>query len=198
MNLTMACRILAEKNMVVANSGNASLRYEDNMIISGTGVWFKDIVDGDFATVNIIDCSLNKNCIDMTPSKEVLVHSQIYQKRSDVNCIIHFQSPYATTLCALEDFRMVRLGNIPEMIYYIKKYAMSPYSEPGSAQLANDVSEAFAEDDTVSVVGIRSHGLFAVGPDIDSVVKKIFFFELDCQVSMQKYLIENGLDFSQR
>jgi len=193
MEKVKACRLLAEKNMVVANSGNISVRNDNpnTMTISGTGTWFENITDIDFVEVNMDNCDVvNRELSIIRPSKEAIVHASIYKKREDVNCIIHFQSPYATTLCALEDFHMISLGNIPEMIYYIKKYAMVPYAEPGSTELANLVSEMFAEDLNTSVVGIRCHGLFSSGPNIEEAVKNAFFFELDCQVSMRKYLLE--------
>ena len=74
-------------------SGNVSLRTARGFLITPTGIEYPvmkatDIVEMDHQGHNIVG--------KKKPSSEWHMHSAIYQKRRDINAIVHVHSPFAT------------------------------------------------------------------------------------------------------
>jgi len=96
-DLRYFCNEVANEGLVRGSSGNASCRVEPNrMIVTETGAW----LGRDFYTPL---CAIRpfRSLSDLyTPSSEAKAHAAIYEARKDVRVILHFQSPYATTMAA--------------------------------------------------------------------------------------------------
>jgi ribulose-5-phosphate 4-epimerase/fuculose-1-phosphate aldolase len=171
-----AARSIAEHGLVLCSSGNLSWRVDDeHMLITTTDSWMSTLDKDQIAVCRVADCTtLNGK----QPSKEIGFHAGILHERSDVNVVLHFQSPYATTLSCrelqIEDFSV-----IPEIPYYIGPVAVVPYLTPGSHQLAGAVTSAIKRHDLAI---LRNHGLVVVGKTFDDVIAKAAFFELACRI----------------
>lgn len=169
-------RRIAEHGLVLCGSGNLSWRVDDeHMLITTTDSWMSTMAKDQIAVCRVADSAILNG---KEPSKEIGFHAAILRERSDVNVVLHFQSPYATTLSCrerqVEDFSV-----IPEMPYYIGPVAWVPYLTPGSHQLASAVTSAMKEHDLAI---LRNHGLVAVGKTFDEVIAKAAFFELACKI----------------
>lgn len=171
-----ATRRVAEHGLVLCSSGNLSWRVDDeHMLVTMTDSWMSTLSQDQIAVCRVADgASLNGK----QPSKEIGFHAAILHERSDVNAVLHFQSPYATTLSCrelqVEDFSV-----IPEIPYYIGPVAVVPYLTPGSHQLADAVTSAMKQHDLAI---LRNHGLVAVGRTFDDVIAKAAYFELACKI----------------
>lgn len=173
--ITAAHRI-AEHGLVLCSSGNFSWRVDEKrMLITVTDSWMSTM-SKDYIAVCRIDDGATLN--GKQPSKEIGFHVGILQERSDVNVVLHYQSPYATTLSCrqrqVEDYSV-----IPEIPYYIGPVAVVPYFTPGSQELAGAITSAMKQHD---VAILRNHGLVAVGKTFDDMITKAVFFELACKI----------------
>ena len=171
-----AARRIAEHGLVLCSSGNCSWRVDEKrMLITVTDSWMSTMSKDQIAVCRIDDgSSLNGN----KPSKEIGFHIGILQERSDINVVLHYQSPYATTLSCGEG-RVENFSVIPEIPYYIGPVAWVPYFTPGPRELAGAITSAMKQHE---VAILRNHGLVAVGKTVDEVITKAVFFELACKI----------------
>ncbi|MCD7781800.1 MAG: class II aldolase/adducin family protein [Methanosphaera sp.] len=152
---------LYDRNMSIAKSGNISIidKSREYVYITASGTDFKTLKYDDIIKLNLSDQSYS-SIDDKVPSMETSLHTSVYDKRSDVNSIVHVHSPYATgfafskrELCRLEGFGKITSEYIPRVSYYT----------PGSKQLATHASEALENEDAIL---LEDHGVICVGKDI--------------------------------
>lgn len=171
-----AARRVAEHGLVLCGSGNLSWRVTDgHVLVTVTNSWMGNMSKDQVAVCRIDDgATLNgKN-----PSKEIGFHAAILRERVDVNVVLHFQSPCATTIACRKP-QVENFFVIPELPYYIGPVAVVPYLTPGSRELAEAVTAAIKDHD---ITILRNHGQVTVGKDFDEVIEKAMFFELACKI----------------
>jgi ribulose-5-phosphate 4-epimerase/fuculose-1-phosphate aldolase len=172
----IAAHRVAGHGLVVCGSGNLSWHVnDDHMLITAANSWMDRISKDQIALCRIDDgTTLNGK----RPAKEIGFHTGILRERMDINVVLHFQSPCATTIACrelhIEDFSV-----IPEIPYYIGPVAVIPYLTPGSPELSEAVTTALKNHDLAI---LRNHGQVTVGKDFDSVIKKAAYFELACRI----------------
>jgi ribulose-5-phosphate 4-epimerase/fuculose-1-phosphate aldolase len=167
---------VAEYGLVLCASGNLSWRVDHElMLITETNSWMENISKDQVALCRIEDgAPLNGK----KPSKEIGFHAGILRGRADVNVVLHFQSPCATTVACIEP-EVENFFVIPEIPYYIGPVAVVPYLVPGSRELAQAVTSAIKEHDLAI---LRNHGQVAVGESLDEAIEKAAYFELACKI----------------
>lgn len=174
-----AAHRIAGHGLVVCSSGNLSWRiHKDRMLVTATRSWMADITAQQVALCRISDAeSMN----GIAPSKEVGFHAGILREREDVNVVLHFQSPCATTIACrkpqMEDFSV-----IPEIPYYIGPVGVVPYFNPGTRKLAEAVTMAIRKS---NLAILQNHGQVVVGKDFDEVLEKAMYFELACRIILE-------------
>ena len=174
-----AAHRVAEYGLVICGSGNLSWRVDDDLIlITSTKSWMVNISTDEVAVCRIADGTILNG---KKPSKEIGFHTAILQERRDVNVVLHFQSPYATTH-ACQNAQVENFFVIPEIPYYVGPVAVVPYLPPGSPELAEAVSAAIREHDLAT---LRNHGQVTVGSDFDDVIEKAMYFELACKIILK-------------
>jgi len=112
---------------------------------------------------------------------EIGFHAGILKSRPDVNVVMHFQTPFATTL-ACRHADDINYFVIPEIPFYIGHVARVPYRLPGSGHLAEAVTTAMQKHDMV-VMG--NHGAVTAANDYSHAIQNADFFELACQIIVQ-------------
>ena len=174
-----ACHRVASFGLVRCSGGNLSWRVnEEHMLITATRSWMAEITREQIAVCRISDSTVLN---DKKPSAENGFHFGILRERSDVNVVLHFQSPFATAVaCCGRDHKDFFV--IPEIPYYIGPIAVVPYLNPGSNELAQGVVSAMKEHDLVI---LKNHGQVTVGKNFDDVIQKACFFELACEIILR-------------
>lgn len=174
-----ACRTVNAQGLQRCSSGNLSLRLDaEHMLISASGSWL-----GTITPQQVSLCTLDgPECINgVKPSVESVFHAGILARRAEVNVVLHFQSPAATTLACM-DTSETDFFVLPEMAYYIGPVATVPYITPGTGELAGAVIDAMAEHDMAI---LRNHGLVTVGSTCEEAIQRACFFELICDVILR-------------
>ena len=170
------CRRIAAYGLVRCSSGNVSYRIDSgHMLIKVSRVWLAEMTGDDVAVCRVSD---GKTLNGKTPSVEVGFHAGILRTRPDIGVVLHFQTPFATTLaCTRHD--KIDYSVIPEVPYYIGPVVEIPYMSPGSSDLATSVSAAMQKHDLIQ---LRNHGQVTVGRDFKHVIQNAVFFELACEI----------------
>lgn len=152
-------KIIKKSGLVIGTWGNISIRYEDKLVITPSGM--------DYDTLkpeNIAVCDFEGNLVDGAnkPSSELSTHLSIYKHRNDINAIVHTHSIYASAFAAArknipavtEDAAMILGGEV----------SCAKYAFPGSKELANNVLEVIENKNAVL---LANHGAVGVGRNIE-------------------------------
>ncbi|MFH1119190.1 MAG: class II aldolase/adducin family protein [Bacteroidota bacterium] len=164
--------------LVCCSSGNLSHRIDDDtMLISSTGSWLPELTADQ---VSLMAISLDEIHNAVKPSGEFRLHREIYRTRGDIDTILHFQSPSATTLACMDirpDYNV-----IIEVPVYIGNVAYLPFLQPGSEELAKEAGVMMAE---ASLLQMANHGQVVCGKGFRDTIQKAVFFELACSIILK-------------
>ena len=160
------------------SSGNMSQRVDDKiMLVKASRAWMCQATADDVAVCRIEDgSSLNGK----RPSVEIGFHAGVLRARADVNVVLHFQTPAATTLACSRPPETFFV--IPEIPYYIGRIGLVPYITPGSAELATAVTQCLSSH---NLAIMANHGQVTVGQTIEEAIQRAVFFELACDIILR-------------
>jgi L-fuculose-phosphate aldolase len=141
-------------------SGNHSIRFRKEwMWITPSGISRYKIHSNHLVKVHLRTGKVFGN---IRPSIELDLHRNIYNKRQDVNAIVHTHSLFTIGISiSSRKFQHV----IEEAKIVVGQPVIISNKPSGSKDLAESVSTAFQESDVRAVV-IKNHGVVAVGKDI--------------------------------
>lgn len=174
--IKQAHRVGAER-LQMCSSGNISWRVEDDVaLVSGTGSWLPRLKEENVAVCQI---STDTPIGGPKPSMEHTFHLGVLRERKDMNVVLHFQSKYATAISCMKN-KPTNFNVIAEVPCYCgTEIPVIPYFRPGSKELAEAVTNALKEHDTVLM---SKHGQAVCGKDFDDAFQKAVFFELACSI----------------
>jgi L-ribulose-5-phosphate 4-epimerase len=160
--LIQAARRAYQIGLQTGNGGNLSCRVAETeaVLIKASGVSF-----GECTQDNVVMVDFQGKVVGDAgkPSRELLTHLCIYQKRPDIHAIFHCHSPWSIAYAedSLEiplktGHSKAKLGPIPVII------------EDGQAtrDFAEDVEDLLAENPGLKAFVQRGHGIFSLGNDI--------------------------------
>ena len=174
-----ACRRVAEYGVLKCSSGNLSYRLDaDRALVTATRSWLADLTRQQVSLLSISDGAVLGAA---APSVETRFHLGILKQRPEVNVVMHFQSPAATTLACCHPERF-NFSVIPEIPYYIGPIAIVPFLEPGSTELADAVMRGM-RDHNLAI--LTNHGQVTVGKDYKEALQRAAFFELACEIILR-------------
>ncbi len=176
-------RAAAERNLMRCSSGNLSWRVDtEHVLATATRSWAGRLTADDVVLLRLADGTVFN---DRKPTVEVAFHLGILRARPDMNVVMHFQSPFATTLaCRQSDCNDYAV--IPEIPFYIGPVGHVPYLTPGSQELADAVVAVMRDHDLAIMA---NHGQVTVASGLDQAIQNAEFFELACQI-----IVQNGAD----
>jgi len=157
-NELMSCvRDLYHAGLTTSVSGNHSVRCNDWMWITPSGIPRYSILSSDLAKVNI---HTGKVIGKKKPSIETRMHRKIYLACPDIRAVIHTHSPYTIAVSISSDFKHV----IEEAKIVVGNPAVIPNKPSGSDELAIMVASEFSAG--ARAVIVKNHGVIAAGASI--------------------------------
>jgi L-ribulose-5-phosphate 4-epimerase len=168
------CRLnleLPKNGLVKWTGGNVSARDPETgyVVIKPSGVLYDDLRPEQMVILNP-----GGQCLegDLKPSSDTASHLYIYNRRSDVNGIVHTHSPYATAFAALGRPIPVYLtamadefgGSIP----------CGGFALIGGEEIGQVVLESIGD---CSAVLLKNHGVFTIGATAKAAVKSAVMVE---------------------
>ena len=170
-----ACLSLSRSGLVVGTAGNVSIRVDDLVVISPSGVDYEAMSPGD---VGIHD--LDGQAVDavLQPSSELGLHLAVY-RIFDHTAVVHTHGPASTAMSTVVD-------EVPASHYYSALFGgavrVAPYATFGTAQLADNVATAL-RDRTAALMG--NHGAVLVGAALPKVMSMVPYLEYVCDVQLR-------------
>ncbi len=174
--VALAIRLMYERGLISALTGNASAKVGDDlMLITPSGV-HKGLMKPE--DVLLIDFSGRVLWGMGRPSREWRMHRAVYQA-SDARSVVHSHSPF-TLVLSPESLR-----GPGEVVGGIVKVGYAP---PGSAELAELVYRAVSRRRS-SVYLLEGHGVLALGNSPLEAEALIEYVEELCRVELLRRLV---------
>lgn len=157
--ITAVCHRMYEKNYVVSNDGNVSLKVsEEKLWTTPTGVCKGDITEDMLVKVDLdghILAGARK------PSSELKMHLRLYRENEQIQAVVHAHPPVATAFAcagmALDEpilaEALLKLGEVP----------LASYADLGTEKVAEAVAP-FAKD--YHAVLLANHGAVTWGGEL--------------------------------
>lgn len=170
--LVEASHFIYNKGLTPGKSGNISCRFYEKEV-SKVAITKSGISKGMVGIDDIVIVDIDGNVLEGEgkPSSETFLHLGIYNKRKDINAVVHTHSPYAAgfSMSGRELKRLEGFGKIEN------PYIMSvKYSKPGSRELAKDTAEMMKNENAVI---LKNHGVVAAGVNLDEATLLAEFIE---------------------
>lgn len=150
---------LVTAGLTKGTGGNISVfcREEGLMAISPSGIDYFQTTPEDVVVMNLQGEVVEG---ERKPSSEVDLHRIFYQRREDIDAVIHAHTMYATTIACLG-------WDLPPVHYMIavagKDVRCAPYATFGTMELAENAFEAMKDRRAVL---LANHGLLAGAGDL--------------------------------
>ena len=149
-------KLLEQTGLTLGTGGNLSYydRVKEQMYITPSGIPFGEITRED-----IVVLSREGELISGSrkPSSEWAMHVIFYQRREDINAVIHAHTTYATVFAVLNE-------DLPASHYMLavagKNVRCAPYASYGTPELAENAFEAMVNRKAAL---LANHGIIAGG-----------------------------------
>jgi len=151
------------RNMAAANDGNISVKLNDKeWLCTPTGV-SKGFMTPDYickvdAKGNVIHANGSYR-----PSSEIKMHMRVYEKRADVNAVVHAHPAYATSF-AIAGIPLTQ-PIMPEAVIFLGCVPIVEYGTPSTMEIPDNVEKYLENYDAVL---LESHGALTWGRDLFS------------------------------
>ncbi|MFH0702515.1 MAG: class II aldolase/adducin family protein [bacterium] len=180
---------LYNKGFAAGTSGNISIKYGKQILITPSGYNLADVNDKDIVILDIEGNNIENN---KKPSSEKMMHLEIYKSRNDINSIIHAHPPKSTTFAVagipldspILSEAFVVLGSVP----------IIEYAAPSSNKLASLVANYFLRHDAVL---LANHGVVIGGKNLTDTYYKLETLELYAEISIWTKLLGKTNELSQ-
>lgn len=145
-------------------SGNISVRYEDNMLVTPSAIPYEEMTPESIAAMPI-DRDYGSWEGPFKPSTEWRFHLDIMIARPQVNAVVHTHSTYSTILA-------IARKSIPSCHYMIAAFGgndvrCSGYARYGTKELSDFALQALEDRECCL---LANHGLIAVGTSLEKAM----------------------------
>ena len=172
------------RGMVASNDGNISVRLNDHeFLCTPTGV------SKGYMAPDII-CKINEKgevieaTGDYRPSSEMKMHMRVYEKRPDVNAVVHAHPPYATSF-AIEGIPLDR-PILAEAVVQFGAVPVAPYATPSTKEVPDSIEKFLPYYDAVL---LRMHGALTYSADLMTAYMRMESLEFYAQLLFQTRLL---------
>ncbi len=180
---------LTGRGFLMATGGNISVRIEGEEALAITPS-NRDYHTMQLDDICVVDWQRTPLEGALKPSIETAMHVAIYQKRPDVNAVVHTHQPYASIYAlinepipALFDEQVLNLGNVVEIV---------PYAVSGSVDLIDNIVAKL--DNQCNAYVIQNHGILCLSTTVDQAVRNAEILEKCARVYY--YAMTTGKEIS--
>jgi L-fuculose-phosphate aldolase len=170
-----ACQYLSRSGLVVGTAGNVSVRVDDLVVISPSGVDYEAMSPRDVG-IHALDGKAVEATLE--PSSELALHLAVY-RATEHAAVVHTHAPASTALSTV-------VNEVPASHYYSALFGgtvrVAPYASFGTQRLADNVTVAL-RDRTAALMG--NHGAVLVGQAIPKVLDRVAYLEYICDVQLR-------------
>lgn len=153
---------LVKSGLIARTWGNVSCRIDDKQfVITPSGRAYETLTPDEIVLVNIADCSYEGS---IKPSSEKGIHASVYEKRPEVNFVIHTHQTYASVVGAVG----FDINSVSEKAAEIigPGITIAAYGLPGTGKLKNGVRDALDRSPSKAII-MAHHGALCMGVDYE-------------------------------
>jgi L-fuculose-phosphate aldolase len=165
-------RRLYNRGLTTAFGGNISVRLKQGIMITPSSIDKHLIRSKQVAFLTYEGKNLTPQ---LKPSMESAMHLAIYQKRSDVNAILHAHPPIATSFTAMQ--KDINCALIAEARAVLGTPVRAPYELMGTGKLAASAAMASATTNYPNVILLENHGIICLGKDLPTAFDRMEVLE---------------------
>ena len=147
------CHKMWQLGWVAANDGNVSVKLEDGTFFATPTGMSKSFITPD----KLLRIDAKGNVLEgaegLRPSSEIKMHLRCYEKRADVNAVVHAHPPAATGFAVAH--RPMDMYNMIEDVAAIGAVPLTPYGTPSTTEVP-DAIEPYLNDHDVML--LENHG----------------------------------------
>ena len=164
--LVEICHKVYAKGFVAAYDGNISCRISDSTIL----ITRSGICKGDVKEKDLIEIDLNGKAVSGKGkiSTEHKIHLLAYQKRKEVNSVVHCHPVYATAFALLGEG--LDKHYLPEVFLTIGKVPLCKYATPSTDKVPKSL-EPYINHSWAML--LQNHGAVTLGKNLDDAYFKM-------------------------
>jgi L-ribulose-5-phosphate 4-epimerase len=156
--------------LIALSGGNVSVRMPTGeILITPSGMIYEDMVEDDVIVMDLYGKIIEG---ERKPSSDTEGILYIFQKRPDINAVIHTHQPYATAISLIQDEFTVNLTTLANCVQGSVK--VTPFSSPGSLDMGVDTVENLG--DSLAVI-LAHHGVNTVGTSLKQALYAAVYLE---------------------
>ena len=180
-------RRIDARGLVAANDGNISVRIKENEILcTPTGV-----LKGTMTPEMICKIDLDGNVLEASrgykPSSEMKMHLRVYQKRADVNAVVHAHPPYATSFAVAGI--ALKQPVLTEGVVSIGCVPVAEYGTPSTSEIPDAIEKYLPYFDALL---LEHHGALAYDTTLMKAYMKMESVEFYARTLYQVNIITGG------
>jgi 3-dehydro-4-phosphotetronate decarboxylase len=179
-------RSLFERGLTPGSSGNISVRLDGGgWLVTPTNASLGFLDPGRLSRLD----ANGKLVSGDAPTKEVPLHTALYQTRGQARAVVHLHSTHAVALSMLPEIDP-RAALPPMTPYYLMRCgqtALLPYYRPGGPEVANAIKGLAGK---YASVLLANHGPVVAGDTLEAAV----FAMEELEETAKLYLLLRGLD----
>jgi L-fuculose-phosphate aldolase len=168
-----ACSALYGKDLLVSAGGNVSIRFDNGILITPSGRNKGSLLPDDMVKITMEGKVSGKG----KPSIEYKFHLALYERRSEINAVVHCHPIYCTALAVRGE--RLRSDLTPEGVILLGDVPNIPYRTPGSDELVEEVSKIYRSSAAI----MESHGAVTQGRTMEEACNRME--ELEFQAHLQ-------------
>ncbi|MBQ8980225.1 MAG: class II aldolase/adducin family protein [Eubacterium sp.] len=185
------CHKMWQLGWVAANDGNVSAKLDDGRIIATPTGMSKSFITPEKLIIIDRDGNVLEAAEGLRPSSEIKMHLRCYDKRDDVNSVIHAHPPGATGFAVAH--KAMDMYNMIEDVAVIGSVPLTPYGTPSTIEVPNAIEPYLEEHD---VMLLENHGALAVGGDVITAFYRMESLELWAKITINAVILGGSFDIS--
>ena len=187
------CHKMWQLGWVAANDGNVSVRLEDGTFLATPTGMSKSFITPD----KLLRIDAKGNVLEgaegLRPSSEIKMHLRCYEKRADVNAVVHAHPPAATGFAVAH--RPMDMYNMIEDVAAIGAVPLTPYGTPSTTEVP-DAIEPYLNDHDVML--LENHGALTVGSDVITAYYRMESLELWAKITINAIILGGSYDIDRK
>ncbi len=172
--LLQASEEIRESNLVFGTWGNLSMRIENRILITPSGIPYEYLREED-----LVLCDMEGKILEgkKIPSSELKMHVALYGAREDIKAVVHTHSLYASVASTI--FEEIPLLTEDTAMTIGGTVKVTKYRTPGTRELAEETVKSLGRRNAAI---LANHGQIGVGPTLDDAILASIMCEKSCQM----------------
>ncbi len=177
-------RSLYDRGLTHGRTGNISVRYGGQILVTPTGACLGTVRPGD---LSVIDAD-GQHLAGPPPSKEAFFHAIVLRQRPSANAVVHTHSTKSAAVSCLDGLDPD--DAIPPLTAYfamrVGRLPLLPYHPPGDPGVAEPIARAAVDHPALL---LANHGPVVAGTNLDTALDALEELEHTAEI----FLLVKGL-----